>query len=403
MNLSIEVAKLAQVNKLQEFLQLGGTRDKFITKDLAVHMRKWEAREFAPPGQFLHPATKLLGWRTNASTGLVTALSRIGGFTIRDMEFLLMRIWEARDDFLKTLRSASHLQNYAGWCGIIHLMHNTLVRMYGVTNINGQVFDEIPRWKGLIDVIHRYALCANYYEEPTISYLLKDRPNNEREKYEITALDPADVDQIVAAYINKTSQQPTIVYAHTTRLFSFAMKSCYRDESKFAGNVTQITQAALESSWIQIGMIGEAGPSAWAYFADTTFSTHILVPAFTKFVHMHQVVMEIIVNENLFDFLGYFALYPLTVGSKAFIGIWRRWLPKQLRVLDQFVPLLKEYMASAPIELINILHSIWNKTAQSLEYQRVMKRSSEHARDYISTWEMTWDQIGEAIGRHPSQ
>ncbi|CAE6500070.1 unnamed protein product [Rhizoctonia solani] len=403
MNLSIEIAKLAQVNKLQEFLQRGGARDKFISKELAVHMRKWKAKEFAPPGLFLNPATKLLGWRTDTSSGLVTALSRIGGFTIRDVEFLLMRIWEARDKFLKTLKCALDLQNYAGWCGIIHLMHNTLVRMNGIANVDGQVFDDISRWKCLIDVIHRYALCANYYEESTISYLLKDRPNNGREKYQITALDSADVDRIVAAYINKTSQQPTIVYAHTARLFSFAMKSCYLDESKFTVNVTRITQAALESSWVQIGTIGEAGISAWTYFADTTFSTHIVIPTFTKFIHMHQIVMEIIVNESLLDFLGYFALYPLTAGSKAFVGIWRRWLPNQLRVLDQFASLLKNYTASAPMELIDVLHSIWNKTAQSLEYQKVMKRSSEHARDYISTWKITWNQIGEAIGGYPSR
>ncbi|CAE6446126.1 unnamed protein product [Rhizoctonia solani] len=282
-NLSIEVAKLAQVNDLSGFLQsvnrsLGGTHDRVITEDLSVYIRKWEAKEFAPYGQHLHPADKLLGWRSNSSTGHMVALSRAGGFTILDMVFLLVEIWKDRGEFLKCLRSALQLRNYAGWCGIFHLMHNTLVRIHGMPPVKGQVFDEEYNWKTLGDIIQRYALCAHQYEEPTISYLLKNRPNNDREKPRTSALNPADLDQIVEAYINKASQQPTVRYAHPTRLFAFTMMNCYLDEFRFVSHVTRITEAALSNSWKQLGMMNGEGKTIWGYFTDSVLSTLIVVP-----------------------------------------------------------------------------------------------------------------------------
>ncbi|CAE6411617.1 unnamed protein product [Rhizoctonia solani] len=326
MNLSIEVAKLAQVNDLSGFLQSidrssGSAHDKVITEDLAVYIRKWEAKEFAPYGQRLLPANKLLGWRNDPSTGLVIALSRIGGFTILDMVFLMVEIWEDRGSFTKCLRSALHLQTYAGWCGIFHLMHNTLVRMHGMPPIKGQEFDDDYNWKTFGDVIQRYALCAYHYEDPTVSYLLKNRPNNEREKPRTSACNPDDLDQIVEAYINKASQQPTVKYAHSTRLFAFTMMNCYLDEFRFVSNVTRITEAALSDSWVQLGNMNGVGISIWTYFTDGVVSTLIVVPAFSKaFTHMQSIVLGIIVNESLVDFLGYFILYPLTTNDKTFIG-----------------------------------------------------------------------------------
>ncbi|KDN37392.1 hypothetical protein RSAG8_10197, partial [Rhizoctonia solani AG-8 WAC10335] len=410
MNLSIEVGKLAQVNALSLFLQSverssGGAHDKVITEDLAVYIRKWEAKEFAPQGQYMLPANKLLGWRNDSSTGLATALSRVGGFTILDMLFLMAEIWKDRGKFLKCLMSALHLRNYAGWCGIFHLMHNTLVRMHGMPPVNGQEFDNEYNWKTLIDIIQRYALCSHHYEDPTISYLLKNRPNNEREKPRTTALSPADIDQIVEAYVNKASQQPTIKYAHATRLLAFAMMNCYRDESKFVSNVTRITEAALSDSWVRFGMISGVGLSMWTYFTDSVISTLIVVPAFSKaYAHMRSAVLEIIVNENLLDFLGYFILYPLTTSDKMAIENRWYWQKNTLEILYQFIPLLRDHMEAAPLEQINTLYSTWNKTAQSLQYHKVMRsNNSSDARDYISTWEETWGRVGEAIGRYPSQ
>ncbi|CAE6531037.1 unnamed protein product [Rhizoctonia solani] len=328
MNLSIEVAKLAQVNALPKFLHIlksssRGTRDKAITEELAVHVREWEAKEFTPGGQFLLPASNLLGWGIDPPTRMPTALPGIGGFTILDTVFLMEKIWESRGKFLRCLRSALRLQNYAGWCGIFHLMHDTLVRMHGMSHINGQEFDEYQNWITFTDIMQRYSLCANHYEEPTVSYLIKNRPNHQREKLRITALDPADVDQIVGAYINKARQQPSIVYAHATRLFAFAMTSCHLDKSKFVTNVTRITEAALADSWARFGQMrgGSTGLSFWANFSDSVINTLILVPALNKIADLQrQTILKIIVNENLLDFLGYFVLYPLTTKDKTIIA-----------------------------------------------------------------------------------
>ncbi|KAH7325202.1 hypothetical protein B0J17DRAFT_682634 [Rhizoctonia solani] len=407
MNLSIEVAKLAQVNSLPKFVQSvdrssRGTRDKIIAEDLAVYVRKWESREFVPHGELLLPATKLLGWHINSSTGLATALSRIGGFTILDAVFLMVEIWKDRGKFLKCLRSAVQLQDYAGWCGILHLMHNTLVRMHGILQIHGQEFDETQHWETLLDLIQRYALCANEYEESTISYLLKNRPNTSRERHLLHAVDSADVDQIVDAYVAKAHQQPSIIYAHSTRLFAFTMTNCYLDESKFVDNITRIVEAALAASWTRFKMIDGTGLSMWTYFTDSVMNTHILVPVFSKYIEMRSTVLDIVVNENLLDLLGYFVLYPLTTHDKTFIENRWSWQSSHLRLLGQFIPIIGEHMETAPIEQSIALYCTWNKTAQSIQYHKAMKKNnSVHAKDYIATWEEAWYHIGEAIGRFP--
>ncbi|CAE6528849.1 unnamed protein product [Rhizoctonia solani] len=403
MNLSIEVAKLAQVNALSLFLHSverssGGTQDKAITKDLSIYMRKWESKEFTPQGQHLLPANKLLGWRSDASTGLATALSRIGGFTILDMVFLMLEIWKARGELLGCVKGALQLPGYAGWCGIFHLMHNTLVRMHGISHTNGQEYDEADNWITLITIIQRYALCTNDHEDITISYLLKNRPNNEREKPRTSAVSPADVGQIVEAYINKASQHPTIKYAHATRLFAFTLMNCYLDEYKFVSNFTRISEAALADSWVQLGMMTGVGLSMWTYFTDSVISTLIVVPAFSKvFLEMRPTVLAIFVNENLLDFLGYLVLYPLTTDDKMVIENRWYWQKNMLKILHQFSPQLGEHMQTASLERIDSIYSTWIKTAQSLQYHKVMRsNNSTHAKDYLHTWEDTWDQIGDA-------
>ncbi|KAG8723271.1 hypothetical protein FRC11_002509, partial [Ceratobasidium sp. 423] len=102
MALSVEVAKLNQVEQLDEVLEeLTRISTHVSPSDLLNHYsRDCESNEFCKE-EYLRPSPRLLGWHTDPDTRLETCLGCIGGCNIQDVLFLLDQLWPARSTFLQ--------------------------------------------------------------------------------------------------------------------------------------------------------------------------------------------------------------------------------------------------------------------------------------------------------------
>lgn len=119
--LSIEVAKLARTNRLGAFLQIPVPMSARYPNHpvsgefLCLIMRQLEAEEFGQDGEYLKPATRLLGWRADPNNGQQTCLPEIGGCTFPGVKFLIKQMWSARKGLLHVAKRV--IANSTGWCG----------------------------------------------------------------------------------------------------------------------------------------------------------------------------------------------------------------------------------------------------------------------------------------------
>ncbi|CAE6434043.1 unnamed protein product [Rhizoctonia solani] len=399
-SLSAEVAKLALVDELwiveQGTVQVAEYWDPPVL--INNYSRKWEAREFCKDEEYFQPANKLLGWYTNPNTRLETCLSSIGGCTSKDIEFIIEQLWLDRKRFLKMARRSSTL--FPWWCGLFHLMHNTLVRSWGTSTDKFGTPGERNRWIHLLELAHRYSLCADQYEDATLAYLLKDCPQFAEMTYETTATDTDDSSQMVAAYLEKMKRLPILKWAYISRLYGYVCANFHLDGPRYEENLVLITSATLEEAWGEMLKAHEMNFIQWKIFVDTVINNSVTLPMTQRQPSRAPLYLSVLTNDNLFELLGRLVLFPLSPGGKLIREEPnRKWEAHPQEILSLMGQLVTNRLAAPNYRPDMRLVIAWNKTHQSLQYSKYMSTNTGGRNQMYSTdWDSVWKNVGEALG-----
>ncbi|KAG8705355.1 hypothetical protein FRC11_009100, partial [Ceratobasidium sp. 423] len=361
-SLAVNVAKLALVDELWIVEQ--GTFQATQQWDPPViinsYSRKWEAHEFCNGEEYLRPATKLLGWHTDPKTRLDTCLPNIGGCTIEDVDFIINQLWIDRKVFSQVATRSSGI--FPWWCGLFHAMHNTLVKSWDKSMKSLGTLEESVRWIHLLELMCRYSLCADEFEDATMSYLLKDCPQFAKLSYETSAVDTADSAQLIAAYLAKMKRLPILKWSYISRLYSYICANFHLDGPMYEQNLTLIASATLEEAWAEMLKAQGMNADQWSIFVDTIISNSMILPISQRQPLRAPLHLAVLTNDNLFELLGRLVLFPLSPDGK-FIReySYRKWEVNAQEMLGLIGPLVNKHLAPSNYKPDIRLITAWNK------------------------------------------
>ncbi|CAE6502550.1 unnamed protein product, partial [Rhizoctonia solani] len=396
-SLAVDVAKLALVDELwvveQGTVQVAQHWDPPVLVN--NYSRKWEGREFCNDEEYLRPANKLLGWYTDSTSRLETCLPNIGGCTLEDVGFIIQQLWIDRKKFLHVAKMSSGL--FPWWCGLFHVMHNTLVKSWGTSIDKLGTPAETSRWAHLVELTHRYALCADQYEDATLSYLLKDCPRFAEMNYEPTAIDTADAAQIVSAYLEKMKQLPILKWGYISRLCGYVCANFHFDESRYEENLSLIASATLEESWGEMLKAHKMNLIQWKIFVDTVINNSIALPMAQRQSLRAPLYLSVLTNDSLFELFGRMILFPLSPdGNFIRKDSNRKWEAHPQKILNLIGPMVTNRLATPNYKPDLRLIVVWNKTHDCLQYHKYISTTEARNRMYSTDWGSVWEGLGEA-------
>ncbi|CAE6388575.1 unnamed protein product [Rhizoctonia solani] len=144
----------------------------------------------------------LFGVVYNSEARKVVCLPHTGGCSIPDAEFIVEKLWSARDKFLLAARWATHLFPRMG------VMLDMMRALFAAPHLDASIpmstwtiSDDDPTWVHFLDVVTRYSLCCDEFEESRTALMLRKFPKAAQEAFSrnssISPVDELDATQVV--------------------------------------------------------------------------------------------------------------------------------------------------------------------------------------------------------------
>ncbi|CAE7158987.1 unnamed protein product [Rhizoctonia solani] len=384
--------------------------DQSVYSTLSEHMNRlydW-AKELDPNKKDI----TLFGICYNPESRKVVCLPHTGECDTPAAEFIIEKLWSARDKFLFAARWATHLFPRMG------IMLDMIRALFAAPRLNASVplstrtiSDDDQIWVRLLDVVTRYSLCCDESEESRTALMLRKFPKVAQDTFSrsssIRPVNELDATQVVVDASNRLKARLDAPMSLSLHAFLYGCGLLTSNSAESLGRT--IFDAYFDKMWFEL----------CRYNKSTENQLHALLHSCTSMTHAYILIIGKHQERAMFflDFLSdkiaevhaRMILLPIltqTLGTSiASMNIYQ----DQFRTwTSQLTMGLIHSRVKVPVGLTDGLFPMWHRIFEHLQFSESMMDSSTQMLEqkYFHSWVTSWVRLGLMyemgdILRHP--
>ncbi|CAE6537460.1 unnamed protein product [Rhizoctonia solani] len=375
-----------------------------LSEGQSAHLTLYEhMQELLDWSKGLNPKDRdltLFGVCYNAENRRVVCLPPTGECSIPDAEFLVEKLWSARDKFLLAARWDTHL--FPGLGVMLHMICALFAAPHLKSSIPMSTWtlsDDDPTWVHFLELVTRYSLCCKESEVNRMAAMLNKFPEAARAAFErksgVYAVNELDATQVAVDVSNKLkapSDAPMFLILHEF-LYGCAITTSSVAESLGCA----IFDAFFDKIWIELCRHKEpTGDQLYRLLHSCNSMTHGYVLITLKHQDKAKFFLDYL-SEKVIEVHARMILLPLLTQTL------RRTISSMDIYEDQFrtwtTQLTMGLISSrtkVPEKLTAALFPTWYKIFEHLQFYAYVIDNPEQKmeREYFRGWVCSWVSLG---------
>ncbi|KDN40809.1 hypothetical protein RSAG8_07827, partial [Rhizoctonia solani AG-8 WAC10335] len=407
MSLVVQLAMLAH-NEWKEskwfepfYLATAGLPEgQSVHSTLDEHMEQlcdW-AKELDPKERDL----TLFGVGYNSETRKVVCLPHSGECSIPDAEFIVEKLWSARDKFLLAARWATHLFPRMG------IMLDVIRALFAAPHLDASIpmstwtiSDDDQTWVRFLDVVTRYSLCCDESEEFRTALMLHKFPKAAKDAFSrnlsFHPVNELDATQVVVDASNRLKSRSDAPMFLSLHAFIYGCGFLSSNNAESLGRT--IFDAYFDKMWFEL----------CRYKEPTEDQLHALLHSCTSMTHAYTLMIGKHQKRVMF-FLDFLSEKMVEVHARMImLPVLTQILGKAIASMgiyeDQFQTWTSELTmrlihsrVKVPANLTDSLFPVWHRVFEHLQFSASVTDTPRQKLEnkYFQSWVSSWSD-GSAI------